>query len=108
MKSFVFRQSDSRELPASLGRKEIAVSRPNVRGRGRARAASQNKLITHELGVVLAQGPRGWARARIGCVRAASPLPDIAETLSNSRAVDGGLGMKKSAFQEISVGLLVA
>ena len=64
-------------------------------------------MIAHELGVVLTEGPGGRPGAGIGCVRTASPLPDVPETLSNSRAIDRSLRMEMAAFEEIPVRLRV-
>lgn len=36
----LFRQTNSAELPASFGRKEVSVGEPNVIGRGGARSAA--------------------------------------------------------------------
>ena len=108
MKSYVFRQSDPRELPASLGGEEVPVSRTNVRSRGHARPAAEDELVAHELGVVFTKRPRCRPRAWIGGVRAGSPLPDVAETLSNSCAVRRCLRMEITAFEEVAIRLGIA
>ena len=70
----VARQAQAAELPARVGRKEVAVARADVaRGRG-ARAAAQHELVAHELAVVLADrarrrgGSRGRARRRCASI----------------------------------------
>ena len=68
--SRVARQPETAELPACVGREEIAVGRADVRARGRAGAAAQHVLVAHEFAVVLAdragrrRDNRGRARRR--------------------------------------------
>src|SRR5690606_16249607 len=88
----------SAELPARRRRKEIAVAGAQMRGRRGARSASKNILVHHELAVVFSDGARSCAEARIRCIRARSPLPDIAEATRPS-----GAGMQPPALQKITL-----
>src|SRR5439155_27206637 len=74
----VFRQSEAGELPAGVGREEVAVRRADVpRGRG-ARPAAEYQLVAHELAVVLAQRAGRRAVAGVRDVWAARPHPHVA------------------------------
>src|SRR5215472_3385433 len=53
-------QSDTHELPLGVGRKEVAVSGPYMRKRGRAGAAAQDVLVAHEFPIVFPDRPRSW------------------------------------------------
>ena len=105
--SDVASQPDARELPARLGGEEVAVSGPDVRSRRAARAAPQNKLVAHELAVVLAERPGGRAKTAVGRVRALRPFPDIAEELHGRCARRGLTGahrvsrMESTRLQEV-------
>ena len=68
-------QPDAHELPARMGRKEIAVGRAKVRGGRGERSSAQDKLIAHEFSVVLAYRTGSGTEARIGEVGAGGPLP---------------------------------
>ena len=95
-------KSDARELPPGLRGKEVAVGGPDVRPGRCARATPQDHLVAHELAVVLAQRPRGRAKAPIGRVRALGPFPDVAEELPGCR-VRGAPGAGRRAVRDETV-----
>src|SRR5262249_18834624 len=74
-------ESDSGELPAFFRLKEIAICAADVSARGGAGTATQNVLVAHEFPVVLAEGARRSAIARVRGVGAARPFPYVAENL---------------------------
>src|SRR3712207_6901386 len=63
-------RSHARELPALVGREEVAVGPPRMGGRRGRGAAAQHHLVHHELAVVLAHGAFPRAKAGIGPVGA--------------------------------------
>ena len=97
--SSILGEPDSRELPARVGGEEVAVGRPDVRARRGARAAAEHVLVAHELAVVFAQGTGQRPIARIGCVRALGPLPDIAEELFGEAAAGLGAGDQRAVWK---------
>src|SRR4051812_33312925 len=104
LKLHVLRQAESRELPTDMRREEIAVARPEMSWRGRARAASQYELPGHELPIVLAGRTLGRAEARVRRERATRPLPDVAEHLLHSSCPWGrGPGSEAIEVQEVTV-----
>src|SRR5690242_20218827 len=76
-------QPYAHELPPRMRGEEVAISRANVRWRGRTRTAAQHHLPAHEFAVVLTERAGIRPVSGIGEVRAARPLPDIAEQLLN-------------------------
>src|SRR4029077_8199257 len=72
------REPNPAELPLRFGRKEVAVARPDVTGRRRARAAAQDELVAHELAVVLADRTGERPVAGIRQVGGLRPFPDVA------------------------------
>src|SRR5262245_44184591 len=75
-------QADSAELPAGVRRKEVAVTPAGVAPRRNTRGATQDKLVAHELAVVLPQGAVRRAITRIARMATRGPLPDIAKQLA--------------------------
>ena len=63
---FSMRQPNARELPARVGREEVAIRRPDMGDGGRAGSAAQHKLIAHELAVVFTQLSRQRSITRVG------------------------------------------
>src|SRR6267142_1312758 len=84
----VRRQSNPAELPARVGREEVAIGGPDVRSGRCARAATQHELIAHELRVVLSQRTLHRAIPGIGEIGAAGPLPHVAKELRRPIACD--------------------
>src|SRR5687767_8410936 len=82
-------QADSAELPASVGRKEIAIAGSQVALGGNAGTAAQHQLVTHEFPVVFAERPAEGLVARIRQIRTRRPFPDIAEKLRRDRRCSG-------------------
>src|SRR5690606_23075637 len=77
--SGILGQTNAGELPGGLGRKEVAVGRPDVGFRSGAGAASKDKLVAHELAVILTERTRSGLVAGIWCVRTTGPLPQVTE-----------------------------
>src|SRR5258705_422641 len=75
----IARETQARELPARIGRKEVSIACADVAGRCRARSAAQHVLAAHELAVVLTDRAGGTAEAGVRSVVAARPFPDLAE-----------------------------
>src|SRR5690606_19879378 len=94
---------NSGELPTRLGREEVAIGGPNVRLGGRARSATKDVLVTHELSVVLADGPGGGLVSGIGCVRTGGPFPYIAKKLLDAGDIAGGHGMILTTLDKVSI-----
>jgi hypothetical protein len=84
--SRISRKANAAELPARLGRKEIAIRCSDVTRRRSARSAPQHILIAHELAVVFAERTGRRRVPGIGRVRTLRPLPDLAEQLHQSVA----------------------
>src|SRR3954468_8999142 len=78
-KSGVVGEAQSRELPAVVWIKEVAIGDAAVPGRGCKRGAAQHQLIDHELAVVFAERALDGAISGVRRVRTAGPLPDDAE-----------------------------
>src|SRR5690606_41628981 len=72
-------------LPILVRMKEVAVGGTQVPGRRRARSAAQHVLPAHEFAVVLADCAVRDPEARVRCIRARGPLPDVAVELSQRR-----------------------
>src|SRR5260221_11349484 len=69
----------SRELPAMMRIKEVAIADTAVPFRGCKRRAAQHQLINHELAVIFPERALDRPVAGIGGVGAAGPLPDDPE-----------------------------
>src|SRR5215472_4770958 len=76
-----FGEPYAHELPAGLGREEVAVGGANVAAGGGTRASAEHELVAHELAVVFADDPGGRSESGICDVGTRCPLPDVAEPL---------------------------
>src|SRR6185312_39123 len=81
-----FGEPYAHELPAHMGRKEVAIAGADVAFWRSARSATQHKLIAHELAVVFADCSRGRGESRVSNVGAGGPLPGISEHLLQTRS----------------------
>ena len=102
-------QTNPVKLPPFLRLKEIAVRFANVCARCRARAATQNILIAHELAVVFAERTRPGPVTGVRRVGTASPLPNVAEhlleTAVGASAPPHRCRMKPLGLYEVAVDL---
>src|SRR5204863_3968964 len=94
--------------PACRGRKEVAVGRPDMAGRGHRGTAAQDHLVAHELAVVLADRSGCRTKAGIGNVGTRRPLPYVAEHLPQRRLINKrrrywvGARMKLPAVRKVA------
>src|ERR1700704_1909454 len=77
--SGVVGEAKSRELPAMMRIKEVAIGNTAVAVRSCKRRAAQHQLVDHELAVVFAERAFDGPVAGVGAVGASRPLPDNAE-----------------------------
>ena len=66
-----------------------------------ARSTAEDDLVAHELAIILPDGAGGWPKARIRCVGADGPLPDVAEELLEAGEGGGSGGVEVVGFEEV-------
>src|ERR1700687_5045105 len=72
-------EAQSRELPAIVRIKEVAIGNTAMPVWSCKRGAAQHQLVDHELAVILAERALDGAVTGIGGIGAAGPLPDNPE-----------------------------
>src|ERR671918_2151126 len=98
-------ESDTHELPTSLGWEKVPIRGPDMRLRGRTRSAAQHKLVGHKFAVILPERARRCGVPRIGGIVTLRPFPDVPKHLGqrdSAIALTHGNGMEGSLLHKIT------